>query len=201
MRRALGLVVAAGIAGCASLSQPYPAKESFGLTTPEVAPAARRHEGVLRVERVRVAAPYDNRSFIYRLSDNRYETDYYSEFVADPGRLLTGELVRSIAEARVFTTVVEPGGSADAKLRLETSVAELYGDYRDPAAPRAVIRARFLLLEERLESTAVLGEWSLEEKEALTAGGPAALAEAWSRAWGKMVNDLAAELAGASVGD
>jgi cholesterol transport system auxiliary component len=195
------MALVAGFSGCSSLKQAYPAKESFGLTTPEVAPAAGGgHEGVLRVERVRVAAPYDGRSFVYRLSDTRYETDYYNEFVAEPGRLLTGELVRSLGGAHVFTTVVDPAASADAKVRLETSVTELYGDYRDPAAPRAVVRARFLLLEERLESTGVIGEWNLEEREPLKSGDAAGLVEGWSRAWGKVVSALASDLAGAQIG-
>jgi uncharacterized lipoprotein YmbA len=194
------LTVSAGVlTGCVSLNKPYPVKESFGLTPTAAQPAARTQAGILRVERVRVAPPYDSRSFVHRLSDGRYEPDYYHEFVADPDRLLTAELVRMLAEARAFSTVVEPAATLETPMRLETSVTELYADIRDAAKPRAVIRARFLLLEDRLDSTSVLGEWALEASEAAASGDAAALAEAWSRGWGKIITQLGARMSGAAT--
>ncbi len=194
----LRLLLLTLLSSCGSLNKPYPAKETYILATPAIAKSPQRHDAVLRVERVRIAAPFDSTSFVYRISETRYEPDYYHEFVADPERLFTAELIRSLAGANAFSTVIEPGAGVDAKLRLETSIADLYADFRDTAAPRAVIRARFLLIEERLESTAVIGEWTLESRQPLnppTSSEAAAIAEAWGRAWGDVMTQLVQALA------
>jgi ABC-type uncharacterized transport system auxiliary subunit len=186
------------LSACTSLNKPYPAKETFSFTTPAIAKSPQRHDAVLRVERVVIAAPFDSPSFVYRLSESKYEPDYYREFVASPERLFTAEIVRSLAGANAFTTVIEPGAGIDAKLRLATTISELYADFRDKSAPHAVIRARFLLIEERLESTVVIGEWTLESRKPTappTSSEPAALAEAWGRTWGDVMNQLVQALA------
>lgn len=184
------LALALALPACVKLSQPAPAKESFGLMPVSVEPAARSHQGVLRVERVRVAAPFDGRSFVHRLSETRYEPDYYNEFVADPDRLLTAELVRALAAARSFDTVVDPVSSVESRLRLEASVTDLYVDDRNPGAPRAVVRARFVLLEDRIDATSVLGEWTLEAAEPPQSGDAGDIPAAWSRGWASVMRQL-----------
>lgn len=195
MTRALVPVLAAAVlAGCASFDKPYPEKQTFGLTAGTVAPAPRTRPGVLRVERVRVAAPADDRTLLYRTSDSSYHPDYYAEFVAPPERLLTAELVRTLAGARVFEHVVEPEASPDAVFRLETSVTEFYADCRAPAAPKAVVRARVLLLEETRASTRVAESWDLSAAAPARDASPASIAEAHGRALTDLLAQLVARL-------
>ena len=192
--RFAGLCVIALVAGCGSLSKPYPVKESFGITAPAPARVGTTHAGVLRVERVRLTPPYDERTFVYRTSDTRYQSDYYAEFVADPGRLLTAELVRSLGAAGVFETVAEPDAGMDTAYRLETTVTELSADARDPLAPAATVRARFLLLHDGRDTTRVVGEWVIEGSERATDASPAAIAAAWGVALGRVTGELAERL-------
>jgi len=125
----------------------------------------------------------------------RYETDYYRGFVAGPDRLLTGEAVRYLAEARVADSVVEVRIDADGAAELDASVLELYGDYRDASRPRAVVRARFLLLEDTAEATHVTADWTLGAEVPLPGPGAPELARGLGAAWGSVLAQLAEKLA------
>src|SRR4051794_10877661 len=77
-------------ASCGSLSQPAPARAFFAIdlaAPPRAATSAAPHEeaptaspgaAVLRVRRLRVAAPYDARSFVYRTPQGQFRADYYN---------------------------------------------------------------------------------------------------------------------------
>lgn len=197
--RIAGFCVIGLAGGCGSLSKPYPVKESFGLTAQVPARVGTTHAGVLRVERVRLTPPYDERTFVYRTSDTRYQSDYYAEFVADPARLLTAELVRAMDGARVFETVVEPDAGLDTAYRLETTVTELSADARDPLATMATVRARFLLLHDARDATRVVGEWVIEGSERAGDSSPGAVAAAWGTALGRVMEELAERLSAAPL--
>lgn len=185
--------------GCGSLNKPYPSKETFGLTTSELPPAASRHEALLRVERVRIAPPYDTRMFVYRLSETQYQTDYYNAFVDDPERLLTAELVRRLSQAGLFAAVLEPTANIETPLRMETSVMDYYADFRDKASPRAVVRARVLLVLDRVDATAVQAEWLVEKSAPIRGTHASDIADAWGRAVSEMITEIASRLADAPV--
>jgi ABC-type uncharacterized transport system auxiliary subunit len=186
------------LCSCTSLSKPFPAKESFGITVPDLAPAGPSpvHDAVLRIDRVRIVPPFDQRTFVYRLSDTRFEYDYYAEFIAPPDRLLTTQFIHALASAGIYRTVIDSDASIDTPLRLETTVTELSTNFGvTPAA--AVIRARVLLLNDALHATDVLAEWELEASEPVTGQSPAAIADALSRAAAGLVAELASRLAAA----
>lgn len=196
-------------AGCMSLDRPYPDRTQFGIVVPassaeggggsagrasgSAADPAHR-QGALRVARVRVAAPSSAAFFVYRTGENTFTSDYFNTFIATPDRLLTGELVQALVQRGPFATIVEPDGTAEAPLRLETSVTELYGDFRDSASPKATIVARFVLIEETPSTTRQLAEWTLGASEPIPSAAPADLAAGWGAAWGSIIDRLAGEL-------
>ncbi len=189
---ALAAAIAAALgAGCANLTRPYPVKDRFTLTAPAAQPTpGAQHAGTLRVERARVSPPFDAHAFVYRTGEVAYLTDYYNEFIAAPDQLLTTEAVRALAARAPFAIVLDPSGAADCAWRLETTVTDLYGDYRDPASPRAYVRARFMLLHDAPGTTEVAGEWTLEAADPLEKKGAPELAAAMGRAWGDILAHL-----------
>lgn len=186
--RAAALAFACIAAGC-SLSQPYPAKELFGIPVPQGAVGpSQRAQGIVRVEAVRIATPFDQRSFVYRLSGDRFEFDYYRQFAASPAALLTGEAVRALAASGRFATVLDPASGAAAGVWIESMVEQMYGDFRDPQRPAAFLRARFFLIDTRPASATVLGDWSFEASVPFAAERPDALAPALGQAWGEVLS-------------
>ena len=62
----------------------------------------------VRVGIVNVAAPYRGKTFIYRESDLRYESDYYDEFFIAPAIMLSTPLIcASIGAATESASVFE----------------------------------------------------------------------------------------------
>jgi len=198
MRCAALLVTALlAIPGCSGLSQPYQPTTQFGLVASDdsfasASPSTR--QGTIRVSRLRVHPPASSRHFLYRMDEVTYRSDYHNEFVAPPERLLTAALIEGLIARGPFQTVVEPGGTADATLRLETTVTDLHGDFRDLSAPTAVIRARVILLEDGPATTRHVAEWTLEQREPIPSPAAADLAQGYSRAWAQIVDELATAL-------
>ncbi len=175
--------------GCA-LNKPYSAKDTFVIRAGKVRVAPTARPEVLKVEKVTVSAPFDERGLVFRTADSAMTPDYYNVFAADPGDLLTGELVRMLAESAVFSGVVEPSSTATPGLRLECIVTDFYADVRDAATRRAVCRARFRLLREQPGVTTIVGDWAFEQNAPVAADSGAAAAAGLGAAFGSVVNDF-----------
>jgi hypothetical protein len=181
--------------GCVSLAKPYPEKELYALDAGR--PAALGHAAgvVLRVAPVRVSSPFDAATFMYRTGDLAYEPDYYRGFVTAPEKLLAGEAVRFLGVSGPFGSVLDARSDVPSACSLETTVLELYGDYRDRASPAAHVRARFLLVSGEAETTRLLGDWTFEATVRLAAPDAATLARGLGAAWGEVLGQLATKLA------
>jgi len=189
--RLLLLLAGTLLAACSGLSQPYPAKEFFALSVPEgTVTSGDQGQGVVRVEAVRVAQPFDQRVFVYRLAGDRLEFDYYREYAASPSALLTAEAVRALGASGRFRTVLGPGSAASARYALEASVERMEGDYRDRQRPEGVLVARFFLIDQAPAAALVLGEWTFEARVPFPGDRPDALAGALAQAWGEALDRL-----------
>ena len=130
--------------GCSGMKQPYPAKRHFGLDTGERAEDGEKatpRAQTLRVRRFRVAPPYNNREFTYKVGASEYKTDYYHEFIAAPASLVTAQAIRWLSNSGVFREVMPGSSAADDAYLLEGTVTVLCGDYSNMAiaAPIAIL--------------------------------------------------------------
>lgn len=193
------LTLLALLASCSALERPYPAKQRFGLPVPAITAesgaataATSRRPGAIRIERVRVAPPFNGTSLVYQLGTNQYEVDYYRDFVADPSVLLTGGTVGALSDAPgFFALVLPPSSVADAQWRLETTVTRMVGDFRDAGRPVARVDVRFMLLHDSGGATTVEGDWAIDGNAPLASDSaddlPAALGKAYGEALSKLV--------------
>lgn len=140
MKAALAAILCGAALGCVSLGREAPLVRTYGLSA-RVEPGAEG-EGRLSIGRVDVSPRYARREFVYRQTEVLYEADFYHVFLAQPAVLLREELERGLREARLFTHVAPAALLPDAELRMDANVEALYGDYRSPDAPRAVLALR-----------------------------------------------------------
>jgi hypothetical protein len=190
------LVFALGIGGCLrlDLQQEYPERRSFALGTERSRLPAPADGPILRLPPLRILAPFDGRSFIYRYDPVRFEADYYNQFISPPEQLLRAEMQRWLGAAGLFSRVLGTGGNQQGTgLLLEGTITELYGDYRLRIEPLAVMAIDLALHDS--ESSALLWrrdyrcEWPLEEPTA------AALARAWRQGLALILLRLEEDLA------
>ena len=188
--------VAACLAMCAacSLSRPAPIKQSFLLhaTRAGGAPAAAVPQ-TLRINRFDVAAPFNAKPLVYRLAETRFEPDYYNEFVANPAGMLTERATTWLREAGVFKNVIPMSSTLDHRFVLEAAGTELYGDFRDPGAPAAVLAMRFFLARDDARAEIVYDK-TLTRRIAIASRTPEAVVTGLDQALDGVLRELEADL-------
>ena len=196
----LAAVAFAALAGGCSFTRPAPVKQSYLLEVPSPPPVAKPQQAALQVRGVTVAAPFRGRSFVYRTTDLRYDSDFYTEFVVAPGAMLADGTARGLERARVFARVIPPGGSVDGDFLLDGFVDALYIDLRDPAKAAAEISITYFL--SRGDPLAGVPFWSKQyHRRVPIADGSSTekQAAALSSAFGEIVAELATDLAAVNL--
>jgi cholesterol transport system auxiliary component len=136
-----------GLTGC--LSRPALNKQTFAFSMSTIAAtnilASNR---VLGIRNLQIAAPFEGRSFVYRTGEFSYVRDPYAEFLEPPAEELIaplrGWLLRGNGD---FGTVVEAGSALKPDTLVEVSVSQLFGDFRQPERPAAILTMRFVFFD------------------------------------------------------
>jgi ABC-type uncharacterized transport system auxiliary subunit len=195
---AIALVAAAALlAGCALRSAPV--KQTFLIEAPVPPVAAKAHPGTLRVRTFNVAAPFRGKAFVYRATDLKYESDFYSEFLVAPAAMLGEGTARALDRARVFARVVAPGAPPEGDFVLDGFVDALYGDARKSGEPGAEIAITYYL--SRADAATPVPFWSKQYRRRIpvATATPEAYAAALSTAFGEITAELARDLAAVEV--
>jgi cholesterol transport system auxiliary component len=148
MRQSAILVVlllsAAGLFGCA---QSLPQRQYYLLEAPRPAAApAPGSQATLLIRPFRMDVAFVGRPLVYRVSEFRYESDYYHQFLIPPAAMLEEKTRDWLADSGLFAQIIPPGSAVEATHTLSAHVTALYGDFADRAAPQAVLEIRFTLL-------------------------------------------------------
>jgi cholesterol transport system auxiliary component len=178
--------------GC-SLSQPVPQPERFVLRAERTGAALPGGGGVLELERVRVAAPFERQRFMYRSAEASFQSDFYRQFQSPPGVLVREATRDWLAASGLFDAVLDRGGPPAPDWLLQGEVHALYADLRQGVAPTAVLEVEFRLLDARSAAREV----RFRRRYAESAGAASPRAEALVAAW----NECLARLLGALEGD
>ena len=180
--------------GC-SLKQAAPVKSTYLIeAVRSVQAKSSKDSGTLRVRALQVSEPFDGRGFIYRTGESSFEADFYHEFLVPPAALLTVQVRRWLEASGKFGAVVDSASKADASRSLEGNVTALYGDYREPSAPKAVLEIQFLLLNNRESAPQIGFHTAYRRSVPLDGRGSEALTRAWSGALTQVLTTLEADL-------
>jgi cholesterol transport system auxiliary component len=128
-----------------SLPSRAPVTPSAWFVSPERigAPYKPRTDYWLKIGSVSVAPPFDGKSLVYRLGDQRYEKDFYNVYSAIPAEMIANAERQWLNHANIFSATLGQGNSFFPYYTLQASVEEFYGDYR--VKPEAVVTVEFFL--------------------------------------------------------
>jgi cholesterol transport system auxiliary component len=138
------IALAIFLTGC--LSRPALVHQDFALQTPAAIVSATGGRGVLAVQPVEVSPLFASHALVYRTGPNTYEADPYAGFLVAPGDALGIPLRAYLANSGVFANVIAVGGPLKASQLLQVQATELYGDFRQPGPPAAVLSLRLVLV-------------------------------------------------------
>ena len=197
---AVVLIVAATLVACA-LPRPSPVKRTFLLEPALPAAVTGTPKPVaVRVGMVNVAAPFRGKTFVFRESDLRYESDYYDEFFITPAIMFSDATAKALIASNVFRRVVPFGAASDeGDYVLYGFVSELYADTREVAAPVAVITVTYYLTPTNMIGSGVAWSREYRQRAKVSGAGPDAIARGWNAALTALLADLTRDLAAAEL--
>jgi cholesterol transport system auxiliary component len=183
------------LAGC--LSKPALNRQTFAFSVPETAPTNITISRVLAIRKLDVAAPFEGRSLVYRTGESAFVRDPYAEFLENPRDTLIVIIREWLRNHDIFAAVVEPGSALKPDTIAEIAVMRLYGDFRQPKRPAAILTMRFLFFD---ATNAIPGRVLLEREYtrsiALNLATPAALLEGWNQGLAQILTEVSADLQG-----
>ena len=136
------------VIGCGGINQSYPERTYYMFEISRQAGPITPVKGTtVEIKRFDISPSSQGKEFVYRITDLRYESDFYNQFFIAPGTILTEAVGQWIEQAGIFEDVLRPGSLALPNYLIEGNVIELYGDYRNQAAPKAVFKIQFYLLK------------------------------------------------------
>jgi cholesterol transport system auxiliary component len=127
--------------GC-SFSRPN-ADQSSWLVSPERTGAPNKTPVALQLKMGSFSAnpPFDGKSLVYRLSDQRYEKDFYNVYLVYPRDMVQNATRDWLVKSNAFDQVIEQSTVFFPKYQLQGVIDEFYGDYR--GQPEAVVTIQF----------------------------------------------------------
>ena len=199
IRPALGigaLLALFTFSGCLKIQKEYPEKNQFVL---EVArPPGERSTGsknVLQVNEFQVVEPYQGKGFKYRRGELSLESDFYNEFFAAPGQMISEGLRKWLDDSGLFKLVVSRPGQILPTHFLEGTVESLYGDYRSNPT-KAVLEIELVLTKEEKGTAQIVFKKKYREEQPAQSQSAKDLVQAWNEGLQKIVQQFESDLRG-----
>jgi len=194
------LLVGALSFGCVSLDRSYPEKHSFVLEISRDGQSLQDPaSGIVEVADMRISPRYEGQSFIYRVSEGGYESDFYNQFLIAPAVLVTEEVRRGLAQSGISQYVINSSSQMQPTYRLDGTVNAIYGDFRNASTTKAVLDMEFFLTKPGQGATQVLIAKRYSKSVPLTDRTPEALVKGWNEALEEILRSLVADLKAAKL--
>jgi cholesterol transport system auxiliary component len=195
LARAAVLLLSLFCFGCVSFERSYPEKRYFVIEVKASADNNPDAGQVLSMPYLQISPRYAERGFIYRTSETEYESDFYNQFLSSPAVMITEETRKAVAASAKFKHVVGPASPLTADYVLEGSINSLYGDFRKPSAPAAVLEIEFFLHNENPGNPGIMLQKRYMKSVPLNERSPEALVRGWSEALEAVVTMFIADVA------
>jgi cholesterol transport system auxiliary component len=170
------------LSSCVNLAKSNPERQYYALDVARQVEAGIPAAGtVLEVRRFGVAPAFQGQELVYRTDNTRYESDFYNQWFVPPSTMLTQQVQNWLVNARLFEHVVTTTSYVQATHRLEGTVTDLYGDYRQKDRHQAVVGIRMILIEDNSTRTAILFQRDYQKMVDVTDTSPEGLTQAWNQ--------------------
>jgi uncharacterized lipoprotein YmbA len=195
---ALLMVLAFTLLACAPTRPPI--DTANWLVAPERTGLPRKMQSPLwlKMGAFSVAAPFDTKSLVYRLGDQKYEKDFYNAYIASPSNMFSNATRQWLDQSGIFRLTVAQGTSFFPFYTLQATIDELYGDYRNK--PEAVVSVQFFLTVTNPNiPTPLITAKRYTQRVALANNLPQTLVLGQQRALAEILQQLEADLFAASA--
>src|SRR5271170_10650 len=178
------------LTGC--LSRPALDKQTFAFSLPAIAATnVVAGDRVLGIRNLQIAAPFEGRSFVYRTGEFSYVHDPYAEFLEPPAEELIPPVRGWLRGNGDFSAVVEAGSALKPDTLVEVSVNQLFGDFRQPEHPAAILTMRFVFFD---ATNGVPGKVILQQEYSRNIPLSTPTAATLMEGWGQALSEILAQV-------
>lgn len=191
---AVVVFIAVALSACSLPKRPALETSSW-MVAPERAgtPYKPRTDLWLKMGAVNTTPPFDGKSLVYRLSDQRYEKDFYNVYSSLPNEMVANATRQWMNNAQIFAMTVGQGNGFFPYYNLQASLEEFYGDYR--VRPEAVVTVEFFLtVTDATKRNPVIGANRYTKRVLLKDNTPGALALGQQEALAQILKEYEVEL-------
>jgi cholesterol transport system auxiliary component len=181
--------------GCVSLQKNYPERRYyvFDVAWSSNYDASPKHV-VLKIRNFHVSPAYTGHEFVYRVSPDGYESDFYNQFFKSPASLITQVVYGWFSRVDMFDHVVVAPSEISPDYVLSGYINSIYGDYIDEGSPRAVLALQFFLIKEDSGEDTIVFSRSYQKDVGITSKSPTALVNGWNEALREVLTDFERDL-------
>lgn len=181
--------------GCAKLDKSYPERKYYVFdVTPNVSASVPIPNSVLKIRRFRVSPAYHGNEFVYRISSDGYESDFYNQFFKSPSSLITQVVYKWASRSSPFEYVVEAPSEVTPDFILDGVVNAIYGDYSASGSPKAILRIQIFLLIEVAAKREIVFSKTYREEIDINSKAPNDLVAGWDEALTNIMTDFEVDL-------
>jgi uncharacterized lipoprotein YmbA len=144
---------------------------------------------------ISVTSPFDSKSFVYRLDDQKYEKDFYNNFITLPSEMVAAATRQWLNQAGIFQFAVGNSNSLMPVYLLQGTVDSMYTDFRAGQKPAAVISIEYYLSSADGKSkNNVLFRKKYQKREPISDNSAKTIANAQQTALAKILAELEEDL-------
>jgi hypothetical protein len=186
--------IAVALSACSLPKRPALEINSWMVAPERIgAPYKPRSDLWLKMGSSSTTPPFDGKSLVYRLGDQRYEKDFYNTYSALPNEMVSNATRQWLNNAQIFSMTVGQGNNFFPYYILQTSIEEFYGDYR--VRPEAVVTIEFFLTAtDPQKRNPVIGKNRYTKRVALKDNTPQALVLGQQEALAQILKEYEAVL-------
>ncbi|QWE25427.1 membrane integrity-associated transporter subunit PqiC [Polynucleobacter sp. AP-Elch-400A-B2] len=186
---AVVLLIITALSACSLPKRPALETSSWMLAPERTgAPYKPRSDLWLKMGSSSATPPFDGKSLVYRLGDQRYEKDFYNTYSALPNEMVGNATRQWLNNAQIFSMTVGQGNSFFPYYILQTSIEEFYGDYR--VRPEAVVTIEFFLTAtDPQKRNPVIGKNRYSKRVTLKDNTPQALVQGQQEALAQILKE------------
>lgn len=183
------------MAGCVQLERKYPDVRTYALDA-----GSHAHEDYagtpvsVRINAFSATPQAADRSMAYRTGEMTYESDFYNQLVAAPAEMIRDQASAWLKGSPLLKFVFKSGQAAGPCYVLDGTLRDLYGDYRDPNAPRAVLRLELTVSESGDDSSGAVLQKIYSQEVSMDRVSPQELARGWNQGLSRIFADFENDL-------
>ena len=144
---------------------------------------------------INVTSPFDTKSFVYRMDEQKYEKDFYNDYVTLPSDMIASATRQWLNASGIFQFAVGNSNALLPMYLLQGTIDEMYTDFRPGQTPSAVFTIEYYLSSsDGLKKNNVLFRKKYHQSEPIKDNSAKSIAKAQQIALGKILAQLEEDL-------